>query len=42
VAPDTINKLGNNRWEPRPRTILKLAEVLEVHPDELTGYGRED
>jgi len=42
VSADTIVKLEQNRWEPRLRTIKKLAEALEVHPDELSGFGREE
>jgi transcriptional regulator with XRE-family HTH domain len=41
VSPDTIVKLEQDKWEPRPRTIRKLADALEVHPDELSGYGEE-
>jgi len=41
-SADTIVKLEQNRWEPRLRTIKKLAEALEVHPDELSGFGREE
>ena len=42
VSADTIVKLEQDRWEPRLRTIRKLAEALDVHPDELSGFGRED
>jgi transcriptional regulator with XRE-family HTH domain len=42
ISADTIVKLEQDRWEPRLRTIRKLAEALDVHPDELTGFGRED
>ena len=41
VSPDTVVKLELNRVEPRPGTILKLAEALGVHPDELSGFGGE-
>jgi transcriptional regulator with XRE-family HTH domain len=40
ISADTIVKLEQDRWEPRLRTIRKLAEALDVHPDELTGFGR--
>jgi transcriptional regulator with XRE-family HTH domain len=42
VSPDTILKLEKNRWEPRLRTIRRLAEALDVHPDELTGFDAKD
>jgi len=41
VSADTIVKLEQDRWQPRGRTIRKLAEALDVHPDELSGFGRE-
>jgi transcriptional regulator with XRE-family HTH domain len=41
VSADTIVKLEQDRWEPRLRTIRKLAEALDVHPDELSGFGRD-
>ena len=41
VSPATIAKLETDVAEPRPSTIRKLAEALEVHPDELTGFGRD-
>jgi transcriptional regulator with XRE-family HTH domain len=40
LSPDTVVKLEQNRAEPRLRTIRKLAEALDVHPDELSGFGR--
>jgi transcriptional regulator with XRE-family HTH domain len=42
VSADTIVKLEQDRWEPRLSTIRKLAGALDVHPDELTGFGDED
>jgi len=39
VSPDTIVKLEQDRVEPRPSTILKLADALDVHPDRLTGFS---
>lgn len=41
ISADTVVKIENNHVQPRPRTILKLAEVLAAHPDELSGFGRE-
>jgi transcriptional regulator with XRE-family HTH domain len=41
MSPATIAKLETNNAEPRPGTLRKLAEALECHPDDLTGYGRE-
>jgi transcriptional regulator with XRE-family HTH domain len=41
VSADTIVKLEQDRWEPRLRTIRKLAQALDVHPDELSGFGRD-
>jgi transcriptional regulator with XRE-family HTH domain len=40
LSSDTIVKLEQDKWEPRLSTIRKLAEALEVHPDELSGFGR--
>ena len=37
-----IVNLEQDRWEPRLRTIRKLAEALDVHPDALTGFGDDD
>jgi transcriptional regulator with XRE-family HTH domain len=42
MSPATIAKLETDVAEPRPGTILKLAEALDVHPDELSGFGRKD
>ena len=39
MSPATIAKLETDVTEPRPGTIRKLAEALDVHPDELTGFG---
>jgi transcriptional regulator with XRE-family HTH domain len=41
LSSDTIVKLEQDKWEPRLSTIRKLAEALEVHPDELSGFGRD-
>jgi len=41
MSPATIAKLETDVAEPRPGTIRKLAEALEVHPDELSGFGRD-
>lgn len=38
VSADTIVKLEQDRWEPRSSTIRKLAQALEIHPDDLTGF----
>ncbi len=36
LSPTTIHKLESGRVdEPHPRTIRKLADALEVNPDEL-------
>jgi transcriptional regulator with XRE-family HTH domain len=38
LSPTTILKLESGRVdEPHPRTIRKLADALEVDPDELVG-----
>jgi transcriptional regulator with XRE-family HTH domain len=38
LSPTTILKLESGRVdEPHPRTIRKLADALEVDPDELMG-----
>lgn len=42
TSPATIVKLEHDEVEPRPTTIFKLAEALEVHPDDLTGFVAED
>jgi len=41
VSADTIVKLETDRAEPRLRTIRALAEALDVHPDELTGFDKD-
>jgi transcriptional regulator with XRE-family HTH domain len=35
VAFDNINKLENERRSAQPRTVRKLAQALEVEPEEL-------
>jgi transcriptional regulator with XRE-family HTH domain len=44
LSPTTILKLEQDRAEPHPRTIRKLAAALDVHPDVLvkgtTNEGR--
>jgi transcriptional regulator with XRE-family HTH domain len=42
LSADTVVKLEQDRWEPRGRTIRRLAEALGVHPDELSGFGKEE
>ena len=34
----TISQLENGKYVPRPRTLYKIALVLEVKPDELLKY----
>jgi ribosome-binding protein aMBF1 (putative translation factor) len=41
VSADTILKLENDRWEPRPSTVRKLAAALDIDPDQLTGFDKE-
>ncbi len=41
LSPDTIVKLEQDRWEPRFSTIRKLAKALDVHPDDLSGFGKD-
>ena len=37
VGLNTVNRLERNRTEPRPSTLRKLAEALDVDPGELVG-----
>ena len=41
VSTDTVAKLETDRAEPRLRTIRRLAKALEVHPDALTGFDKD-
>jgi transcriptional regulator with XRE-family HTH domain len=37
LAYSTVNKLENQREQPRPKTLRALARVLKVKPIELMG-----
>ena len=37
VGLNTVNRLERNHTEPRPSTLRKLAEALDVDPGELIG-----
>ena len=39
VGKNTVNRIEKNHTEPRPPTLRKLAQALEVDPAELVRGG---
>lgn len=37
IGKNTVNRIEKNHTEPRPPTLRKLAQALEVDPAELVG-----
>ncbi len=42
ISYNTIWRLENGKTGAHPKTIRKLAEVLDVDPEELTELGSND
>lgn len=39
IGKNTVNRIERNHTEPRPPTLRKLAQALEVDPAELVDGG---
>ncbi len=42
ISPPVMNKICLNKLQPNLERLFKIAEILDVHPCELLGDGKEE